>query len=378
MLVGLNVYEGLGIDDPEKAKWHDVIFRVRGRNLRGAIFGLATLPKVDFSFADLRGATLNSAQLQNSTLAGAQLQNAKLEDAQLQNASLEGAQLQGALLNNAHLQGALLDEAQLQGAELDGTQLQGASLISAQLQGALQLNTQLQGASMENAQLQGAFLSSVNFQGASLAASQLQATSFAKATLEATDLSDAYLWRANQPEASFVSAIRLSGRENWLPESPGKLWDAKSYEALRSMIDSFALGMYRGFALPQIQTLACSEANPCDPSVEAPQTRAWREILEASKVDDSAFASALVKTLKSLVCSGAEDAIFVVRGAGFQRRLKAAGPAALGLINDLTNKESQNCPVSASLTDTDRGKLLQIKQEAEQAIEQAERRSGFG
>jgi hypothetical protein len=48
VLTGLNVYEGLGIDDPEKAKWHDFVFRARGRDLRGAIFDLATLPRVDF------------------------------------------------------------------------------------------------------------------------------------------------------------------------------------------------------------------------------------------------------------------------------------------------------------------------------------------
>ena len=37
VLPGLNVYEGLGIDDPEKAKWRDYVFRPRGRDLRGAI-----------------------------------------------------------------------------------------------------------------------------------------------------------------------------------------------------------------------------------------------------------------------------------------------------------------------------------------------------
>jgi hypothetical protein len=49
VLAGLNVYEGLGIDDPEKAKWRDVVFHARKRDLRGAIFDRASLPRVDLN-----------------------------------------------------------------------------------------------------------------------------------------------------------------------------------------------------------------------------------------------------------------------------------------------------------------------------------------
>jgi hypothetical protein len=38
-------------------------------------------------------------------------------------------------------------------------------------------------------------------------------------------------------------------------------------------------------------------------------------------------------------------------------------PAAVELIDDLTSRESKECPVSASLTDADRASLLRIKQE---------------
>ena len=116
VLPSLNIYEGLGIDDPEKAKWHDFVFRARGRDLRGAIFDFASLPKVDFEGAQLQGASL------------ARSFRARRSGAQLQGASLDGAQLQGASLDSAQLQGASLDGAQLQGASLDGAQLQGASL----------------------------------------------------------------------------------------------------------------------------------------------------------------------------------------------------------------------------------------------------------
>lgn len=82
-------------------------------------------------------------------------------------------------------------------------------------------------------------------------------------------------------------------------------------------------------------------------------------------MDEQAYALALAKTLKELVCSGADDAIHVLRGAGFQSRLEAAGLAASDLIDALANKDSKNCRVTAALTDTERAKLIQIKQRIE-------------
>jgi hypothetical protein len=75
----------------------------------------------------------------------------------------------------------------------------------------------------------------------------------------------------------------------------------------------------------------------------------------------------LQRTLNELICSGDDDAIYVVRGEGFQSRLQAAGAAAPDMIDDLMNKDSKDCPVAASLTDADRAKLLQIKRDAEKA-----------
>ena len=84
-------------------------------------------------------------------------------------------------------------------------------------------------------------------------------------------------------------------------------------------------------------------------------------------MDKKVYAEALAKTLKGLVCSGGDDAIYVVRGYGFQSRLKAAGAAASGLMDDLMNKDSKACPVAASLTDADRATLLQVKRDTEKA-----------
>jgi hypothetical protein len=63
---------------------------------------------------------------------------------------------------------------------------------------------------------------------------------------------------------------------------------------------------------------------------------------------------------QELVCSGGGDAIHVLRGAGFQSRLEAAGLAASDLIDGLMNKDSKNCPVPPSMTDADKAEVLRI------------------
>jgi hypothetical protein len=130
-------------------------------------------------------------------------------------------------------------------------------------------------------------------------------------------------------------------------------------------------GELRDRALTVIRSLDCADKTlaSCDPDVPLPrEAAAWREALEAANVDNETYAAALAKTLKELVCSGGDnDAIHILRGVGFQSRLRDAGPAMSGLIDDLTNKDSKDCPVSASLTDADRAKLLQLKQEAGRA-----------
>jgi hypothetical protein len=123
VLIGFNIYEGLNIDDPDKLKGRDFVFRARGRDLRGAIFDLAVLPKVDFTRAQLQGALLDFAKLQGASLAGAQLQGASLISTQLQGATLGDAHLEGALLFEAHLRGASLAQAALKATDLSGALL---------------------------------------------------------------------------------------------------------------------------------------------------------------------------------------------------------------------------------------------------------------
>ena len=221
VLSGFNVLDGLGIDDPEKAKWRDFVFRARGRDLKGAILDLATLPRVDFAGAKLQGATF----------LGANLEGASLDDAELAGASLLLAHLRGASLDRAWLQGAQLDAAELQGASLSGAELQGASLFGAELQGATLDGVFLGGASLNHAQLQGASL-------------QL-------AQLTATDLSGTLLWRTNRVAPSAVhqpGAVRLpNASDQWLPlwkDQSDKVhpWNEGAYEEMRRTMEFSPVG----------------------------------------------------------------------------------------------------------------------------------------
>jgi uncharacterized protein YjbI with pentapeptide repeats len=401
VLTGFSIYEGLKIDDSDKLKGRDFVFRARGRDLKGAIFDLASLPKVDFTGADLQGASLEGAQFQGSSLESAhledaalrgarlagvsldfaqlqgahfdaaQLQGASFDTAELQGASLDGADLQGADFSTAQLQGASLDRAKLQGVSFEDARLQGASLLGSQLQGADLRYADLRGVSLENAALLGASLYSAQLQGALLSGSQLQGASLEGASLTATDLSQAFFWRTKGVLLT-VTAVKLwhppdawgPGRDQWEPlwrdprfKDP-QAWNQDAYQDLRRMTETLPKGDVRDDALDRIQTL--------DPSISPPpEVAVWRNSLEGARVDDAAYVKALAAELKTLVCSGREDALYVLRGLlrhAFEEigsPLRAAGPEAPALTDFLMSKD---CPVAAMLTDADRAKLLDIKE----------------
>jgi uncharacterized protein YjbI with pentapeptide repeats len=375
VLPGHNVYEDLGIAEPEKAKWRDFVFHARGRDLRGAIFSSAILPKIDFYGAQLQGASLDSAQLQGASLDSAALQGASLDSAQLQGVSLSSAALQGASFADAQLQGAWLPGAQLQGVSLKSAQLQGAWLAGAQLQGAWLEGAYLEGASFDGAQLQGAWLGRAHLEGASFADAQLQGVSFLGATLKATDLSRAYLWRSNQAgTAATLSAIGIvEDDKTWGPQlpvsnQPDRAWDDKAYEELSTSLRSFLSGPVRDDVLTRIKILDCSNPDTtlqsCDPAATMPKGAAdWKNALIAKMVGVMAYRAALAESLQALFCSKDDNAASMVRTALKSRRLQRAGPAASNLIEKLLNKSSSDCPVAASLTDADRATLLSIQQE---------------
>jgi hypothetical protein len=86
--------------------------------------------------------------------------------------------------------------------------------------------------------------------------------------------------------------------------------------------------------------------------------RLHRNPQEGARVDHSAYVKALATELKALVCSGGDDAIHIL----------------CGLL-----KKSKDCQVSASLTDADKGSLLQIKRDAiKEAGQQPKRAANRG
>ena len=131
----------------------------------------------------------------------------------------------------------------------------------------------------------------------------------------------------------------------------------------------------RDDSLDRISRLDCNNPDrtlaSCDPSLPPPPEAAgWRRSLEDARVDEAAYAKALAAALKTLVCLGGGDAIDTLRGlvlstpeesflpdAGFA----AAGPEAPALVDFIMSKD---CPVSASLTEADKARLLRIKQAA--------------
>jgi uncharacterized protein YjbI with pentapeptide repeats len=341
--------------------------------------------------AQLQGSRLDDAQLQGAWLRGAQLQGASLNRAQLQGAWLRGAQLQGASLNRAQLQGASLDMAQMQGAtlswaqlqgvSLEGAQLQGATIDRAQLQGASLGGAQLQGASLDQAELQGAWLDGARLQGASLDQAELQGASLDGAAVNATGFSYAFLWRTSWGEIDRTKLGAVLFRDaTWKPVSRGTRpgdpplpWDAKAYEELRAPINGLPEGARRDAAVKGIERLDCSHPDKtlasCDPAAAPPpELLDLQKKLAAASVDDAAFAKALAKELRILVCESDSNAIFILRGimrsltVRPSSRLEATGREAPELIEFIMSKD---CPVSASLTEDDKAKLLKIKQAAE-------------
>jgi len=390
VLPGFNLYEALKVDDPKKLAWKKHLFDLRGRHLEKAVLDGADLSKVDLTGAYLGRALLVGARLQGASLDGAALQGASLFRANLQGASLGGAQLQGASLGSAELQGASLDGAALQGASLFRANLQGASLGSAQLQGAWFEEARLQGASLQGAQLQGASLFLAKLQGASLLEAQLEGASLKDAQLQgaslyaakvnAADFSGAFLWRTiwGEIDQAKLGAVRLDRlTELWRPgwqNSGFHSLDSKAYAELRVSMNGIPEGKMRmrDEALKKIEKLDCGSSDKtlasCDPLANPPpEVLAWQEKLAAASVDDTAYAKALATELQGLVCANDANAIYVLRGIVRKEPMQVARFAAThreapALVDYIMSKD---CPVSTSLTDDDKAKLLQIKQDAE-------------
>lgn len=123
-----------------------------GADLRGVTI-TAPSNSVDFSNANLAGATLFNQKFQQGRFMGTILNKADLSWADMQDAQLSFAKLEGANLFRTDLRNARLVFANLQGASLDGTKLSGADFESADLYGADLSNA----AELETVNLEGVY-----------------------------------------------------------------------------------------------------------------------------------------------------------------------------------------------------------------------------
>ena len=365
VLPGFSLYDALKIDDPKKVEWHD-LFDARGRDLKGAVFAGATLPRTDFYHAQLEGVSFFVAQLQYARFQSANLQGAMLDGAQLQGASLQGAHLQGASLQGARLQGASLQGVELQGARLSGY-FQGAMLQGARLEGASLDSARLEGASLDSARLEGASLRGAHLQGASLQSAELLGARLDDADMTATNLSHAFVWRAVFPrDANNLSAAGLNWRPVAWDGQESSPWTSARYNALmRQIAEIVPEGGRQKWALGNLGRLDCETGEPwsCDAKAEEPAAVAEeRQMIEHASVDHATHENALAGVLGELVCGGDGDAIYILRGLATNERIKDAAPEALALVDRIMNKDdnSKDCPVSAVLTDDDKARLRAI------------------
>jgi uncharacterized protein YjbI with pentapeptide repeats len=385
VLSGLNIYEALGIGNPENARWREFVFHARGRDLNGADFEYAVLTKVDFDGALLRGAAFFRSQMQGASFIKTQLQGANFSLSHLQGAIVEQAQLEGASFVGAEGQGADFGNAQLQAARLDGANLQGASFAGAQLQGTTLIDAQLQAADFDVAKLEGS----------SLVLAQLQGASFAFTVFEATNLLHAFLWRSSggTPAASplintaakVISVRLIDDAALWSPVflAHGKVqpWNSASYAGLISEIKSVPSDALRDEVLNRIKRLDCADAGPeqfpCSQPLQVPsETDFWRAALKSGQVDNMSFAKQMSAILKTLICKETDDStrsilnslIYTPLGVGsvpapattyVTNRLLAAEPETGALVDFI---ESAECAGSSYLTEEDKSTLLQIKE----------------
>ncbi len=148
----------------------------------------------DWSFADLRDASLRLARLQQSDLSSALLSGADLSDAFLDGATLDGTNLDGATLRRALLRCVNQDD--------DCVSADNASFVMAVLQGA----------NLTRADLEDAVFSSADLTEAALVAADLERVSLSGATLtmadlRSADLTDAMLNDATMSEATLAGAL---------------------------------------------------------------------------------------------------------------------------------------------------------------------------
>jgi uncharacterized protein YjbI with pentapeptide repeats len=161
-------------------------------NLRGFVFGKATLYNANLSGADLEDAVLHDWEPMEhggSDLFGANLEHANLSGAELTETTLASTNLRGAKLLRATMKSADFTSSDLTGAILEGADLTEANFTSANL-----TNVNLTGAVLERARLVG-----TNLAGANITGCRVHGISAWNLNLEGTTQSNLVITHSGEP-----------------------------------------------------------------------------------------------------------------------------------------------------------------------------------
>lgn len=349
---------------------------LRGRDLRFAVLDRSVFRRVDFTGADLDGASLVRADLRGAKLScsdfddvlkgkrdrvtsctrlagadlsranlagtdlkfalmpGAKLENADLVDADLRYAQLTGAKFAGATLRRANLSGSV----DLMGANFLGADLQGADLTGAKLHGA-----EFPGASLEGAQLNFAHAFGANFQGAmldgvSFNAARLQGADFTDASLRGTDLSAATLWSTTPPTLEKLESADIS-------QARIRPMDETEINQVRVAIDGIAWADIRATIDRKLERLLDGAVNASWDA--SPEAQAWSDIKQRNGVlDQATYASVLTGFLGNLGCQARFSDGSVASGL-VRRALGTNYKGAIGAL--LQRLRSGSCPGAREL-----------------------------
>lgn len=210
------------------------------------------------------------------------------------------------------------------------------------------------------------------FSGAELKDAQLQGADLSNATFKAAYLLRTYFWRAQLGQTSFEKTIAsdLVWDQKWRSRDDVKPWTEESYSHLAKDIaekvpetkEWSEPETRRAAALKRIEIL--NHSKPFADELKGPE---WRRMIEAAAVGQEDYKKALAEELWSLVCSGDDDTIDIVRGFIRPETFSSwfiilnTGTQAPALIESIL---APTCPVSAALTETDKAALRKLAKRA--------------
>jgi len=245
------------------------------------------------------------------------------------------------VLRGRYVESTVFDHSVSRKADLEGARLQGASLKDAELHGASLMGAELLGASLMGAKLQGASLRGAALQAASLDRAQVQGANFQKSTLTGTNMGGVAVWRTSF-DASLTAVFKDDAKL-----SPISNDDFAALNA--SFMKEVPEGERREQALKRIEIL--------NPDIFGPEA-SEQKFLGMQREDETTYQQSLADQLKSLACSGDEDARYILLSLVTNGRIKATGGRAQGLVDAIISPmPGKDCPVSSDLTGADKALL---------------------